>query len=172
MKKISVLIPTLNEEDNVKPLSEAIISEIAKLKKYDYEIVFIDNFSTDNTREILTEMCTKNEKIKTIFNKRNFGGIKSPMYGILQVTGDVVIVLCADFQDPPELIPQFIEKWEEGYEAVIGVKKKAKEFFGIRGIRKSFYDLADKYSEVKQIKHFDGVGLYDRTVIEQMRKVS
>lgn len=172
MKKISVVIPTLNEEENVEPLSEAIITEIKKLEKYDYEIIFIDNFSVDKTRQKLVEMCSQNDKIKAIFNKRNFGGIKSPIHGILQATGDAIIVLCADFQNPPSLIPQFVSKWEEGYEAVCAVKNKSKEFFVMKAIRSLFYSFVDKYSDVPQIKHFDGVGLYDRTVIEQIRELA
>jgi len=172
MKKISVVIPTLNEEENVEPLSNAIIEEFGKIKKYDYEIVFIDNCSTDNTRKKLEKLCNVNKKIKAIFNKRNFGGIKSPIYGILQATGDAVIVLTADFQDPPELIPQLLKKWEQGFEVVCAVKKKLKEFFVMKTIRKTFYNFVAKYSEVEQIKHFDGVGLYDRVALEQIRELA
>jgi len=173
VKKISIVVPTLNEVENVELISEAIIEAITKLKKYDYEIVFIDNFSTDGTRDKLEKLCSQNNKIKAIFNKRNFGGIKSPIYAILQTTGDAVITLCADFQDPPdELIPKFVAKWEEGYEAVCGVKVKLLEGILIKSIRKFFYNFAKKHSEVPQIKHFDGIGLYSREAVEQIRKLS
>lgn len=112
MKKISVLIPCYNEEENVVPISEAVIGIITKeLPQYDYELVFIDNDSTDKTRELLRMLCAKNPKIKAIFNARNFGQFNSPYYGILQVTGDCVISMVADFQDPVELIPKYVHEW-------------------------------------------------------------
>ena len=123
MKKISVLIPCYNEEENVGPISDAVIDIITReLPMYDYELVFIDNDSTDKTRELLRMLCAKNPKIKAIFNARNFGQFNSPYYGILQVTGDCVISMVADFQDPVELIPQYVHEWENGYKIVIGIK--------------------------------------------------
>ena len=119
MKKISILVPCYNEEENVKAISEAIINEINKLEKYDYELVFIDNCSTDNTQNIISELCSENNKIKAIFNCKNFGQFNSPYYGLQQTTGDCTILICADFQDPVEMIPKFIEEWEKGYKIVI-----------------------------------------------------
>ena len=127
MKKISVLIPCYNEEDNVVPISEPVIDIITReLPMYDYELVFIDNDSRDNTRTLLRQLCAGNPKIKAIFNARNFGQFNSPYYGILQVTGDCVISMVADFQDPVELIPKYVHEWENGYKIVIGIKTSSK----------------------------------------------
>ena len=116
MKKvISILVPTYNEEENVEPLSEAIISEVEKsLPEYDYELVFIDNDSHDETRPKLKKLCQNNPKIKAIFNAKNFGQFNSPYYGLLQTTGDCTILMCADFQDPIDMIPKFVHEWEAG----------------------------------------------------------
>ena len=128
MKKISILIPCYNEEDNVVPMSEAIVDLFAtELTAYDYELLFIDNDSHDNTRPLLREICAKNPKIKAIFNAKNFGQFNSPYYGILQTTGDCTISMVCDFQDPIELIPQYIKEWEKGYKIVIGIKTSSKE---------------------------------------------
>lgn len=171
MKKISLLMPTFNEEENIGPIIAEAKKELEKLEKYDYEIVIIDNHSTDNTRKLLEQICSNDPKVKAIFNERNFGGIKSPIHGLLQITGDCVVILCADFQDPVELIPKFVGEWEKGYEVVCGVKIAAKEFFLMRGIRKLAYIFLNKFSKINVIKHFDGVGLYDRSFIEKVREV-
>ncbi len=113
MKKISVLIPCFNEVENVKPISDAVVNQFIKnLSDYDYELIFIDNCSTDGTREVLKDICSKNKKIKAIFNAKNFGQFNSPFYGMLQTTGDCTITMCCDFQDPVELIPKFVKEWE------------------------------------------------------------
>ena len=127
MKKISILIPTYNEEENIKPLCEAIKNELKTIPKYDYEIVFIDNDSKDKTRDLIKEECKKDKRVKAIFNVKNFGQFNSPYYGMLQTTGDCTITMCADFQDPVELIHEFIKEWENGYKIVIGRKSKSKE---------------------------------------------
>ena len=116
MKKISIMIPCYNEEENVIPMSEAIVDLVnTELTSYDYELLFIDNCSTDKTREYLRMICGKNKHIKAIFNARNFGQFNSPYYGLLQTTGDCVVSMCCDFQDPIELIPIYIKEWENGY---------------------------------------------------------
>ena len=112
-KKISVMIPCYNEEENARPIYEAVKSELEKsLPQYDYEILFIDNKSTDNTRKIIREICKENKKVRAIFNCRNFGQFNSPYYGIINTSGDCCITICADFQDPVELIPQFVKEWK------------------------------------------------------------
>ena len=149
MKKISVLIPCYNEEENVVPISEAVIGIITKeLPQYDYELVFIDNDSTDKTRELLRMLCAKNPKIKAIFNARNFGQFNSPYYGILQVTGDCVISMVADFQDPVDMIPQFVREWEKGTKIVIGVKSASKERRGMYLVRECYYRLINKITDI------------------------
>ena len=171
MKKISVLIPCYNEEGNIKEIAQAIIKEMEKLKTYTYEIVFIDNHSTDKTRLILSEMCKNNKNIKAIFNVRNFGQYKSPYYGLLQTTGDCTISMCADFQDPVEMIPKFVKEWENGYKIVVGIKSKSKENPIIYFFRKCYYKLLKKISEVSQIEQFTGFGLYDKEFIDILRNL-
>lgn len=171
MKKISVVVPCFNEEENVVPISEAIIKELEALEKYDYEIIFMDNFSTDRTREYLSNICEKNKKIKAIFNTKNFGQFNSPYYGLLQATGDCAILMCADFQDPVSLIPKFVDEWENGYKIVIGIKNKSEEKRIMYFLRSVYYKIIKKLSDVEQIEHFTGFGLYDRKFIEVLRSL-
>ena len=170
MKKISVLIPCYNEEENVVPMSEAIVNLFTtELVDYDYELLFIDNDSHDNTRPLLREICAKNPKIKAIFNAKNFGQFNSPYHGILQTTGDCTISMVCDFQDPIELIPQYIKEWENGYKIVIGIKTSSKENPIMYRLRSLYYKFIKKFSDVEQIEHFTGSGLYDREFVEVLR---
>ncbi len=172
MKKISILIPCYNEVENVGPMSEAVVKMMTgTLPQYDYELVFIDNASKDGTRDKLREICKANPKIKAIFNARNFGQFNSPYYGVLQVTGDCVIQMCCDFQDPVELIPRYVSEWENGYKIVIGVKTSSRENPVMRFARTCYYKLIKAMSDVEQIEHFTGSGLYDRAFIEVLRKL-
>ena len=173
MKKISVLIPCYNEEENVEPISQAVIETLERdLPRYDYELVFIDNDSRDNTRPILRRLCQENPKIKAIFNARNFGQFNSPYYGMLQVTGDCVIEMVADFQDPVDMIPKYVKAWEEGYKIVIGNKTSSKESRVMYALRSLYYKTIKKLSDVEQIEHFTGSGLYDRDFIEVLRNLN
>ena len=170
MKKISVLIPCYNEEENVVPISKAVIDTITtELPAYDYELVFIDNDSQDNTRTLLRGLCAENPKIKAIFNAKNFGQFNSPYYGMLQCTGDCVISMVADFQDPVELIPRYVHEWENGYKIVIGIKTTSQENKFMYWLRSLYYKMIKKFSNVEQIEHFTGSGLYDRDFIEVLR---
>ena len=172
MKKVSVLIPCYNEEDNVVPMSEAITELFEKqLTQYDWELLFIDNDSHDKTRELLRKICEENSHIKAIFNAKNFGQFNSPYYGILQTTGDCTISMVCDFQDPIELIPQYLEEWENGYKIVIGIKTGSKESKIMYGLRTLYYKMIKKFSDVEQIEHFTGSGLYDRDFVEVLRKL-
>ena len=169
-KKVSILIPCYNEEENVGPMSVAIQNVFTQdLTQYDWELIFIDNDSHDRTREILREICAKDPHIKAIFNVKNFGQFNSPYHGILQTTGDCVISMVCDFQDPIELIPQYLEAWEEGYKIVIGVKSSSMENRLVRIARTIYYKMIKKFSTVEQIEHFTGSGLYDRSFIEVLR---
>jgi len=171
-KKISILVPCYNEEENVVAISEAIIKEVEeKLPKYDYELVFIDNCSTDKTRILLEGLCAENKKIKIIFNAKNFGQFNSPYYGMLQTTGDCTILICADFQDPVDMIPKFVQEWENGNKIVIGIKNKSKENKIMYFLRSCYYKLIKKISDTEQIEHFTGFGLYDKSFIEVLRKL-
>ncbi len=173
MKKISILIPCYNEQENVVPMSNAIKDLFdTELTNYDYELLFIDNDSTDNTRPLLREICSKNPHVKAIFNAKNFGQFNSPYYGILQTTGDCTISMVCDFQDPIELIPQYIKEWENGYKIVIGIKTSSKESKIMYHLRSLYYKMIKKFSDVEQIEHFTGSGLYDREFIEVLRNLN
>ena len=172
MKTVSVLIPTYNEEDNVTPLYKAVKDEFRKeLPGYRYEIIFIDNCSTDKTRERLEEICSGDKDVKAIFNARNFGQSRSPYYGLMQTTGDCAVRLCADFQEPVEMIHKFVTEWEKGSRIVVGIKTSSKEKKLMYTLRSIYYKLVKKFSDVEQIEHFTGFGLYDRAFIDVLRKL-
>lgn len=173
MKKLSILIPCYNEIENVELMAQSVINVIGEaLPMYDYELLFIDNCSTDGTRETLEKICCKNKKIKAIFNVANFGQFNSPFYGMCQTTGDCTITLCCDFQDPIELIPVFVHEWEKGHRIVSGIKTSSKENGIIYFLRTCYYRLIRNISSVKMIEHFTGFGLYDKTFISILRELN
>lgn len=170
MKTISVLIPTYNEEENILLAYDRIVSVMEnELPQYNYEIVFIDNCSTDKSRQMIKELCKRNLHIKAIFNAKNFGYSRSHFYGLTQMTGDAVVLIHADLQNPPELIPQFVEKWENGAKVVIGIKNKSRENGFVYFVRGIYYKLMKYMSEVEQIEHFTDFELLDRSFIEVLR---
>lgn len=171
MKKISIVLPTYNEEDNVIPMAETIINIFnTQLSNYDYEIIFTDNDSIDKTREKIEYLCKNNSKIKAIFNVKNFGQLRSPYNALINgAIGDCVITMCCDFQDPPEMITNFVEEWEKGYKIVIGIKNKSKENPMMYFIRTIYYKLIKYISEVGHIEHFTGFGLYDKSFINVLK---
>lgn len=169
-KTISIMVPTYNEEENVVPLADAIAAELSSsLPDYDYEILFIDNCSTDRTRELLRMLCARDRRIKAIFNARNFGQFHSPYWGLCQTSGDCAVSLCADFQDPVELIPRLVREWERGHRVVCAVKADSRENRFMRFLRSCYYALIGRLSQVRLIEHFTGFGLYDRSFIEVLR---
>lgn len=171
-KRVSVLIPCYNEQENVVPMSEAITKLFeTELRQYDWELLFIDNDSSDNTRPLLREICRKNHHVRAIFNANNFGQFNSPYYGILQTTGDCTISMVCDFQDPLDLIPRYLEAWEEGYKIVIGIKTQSRENPIMYHLRSMYYKFVKKFSDVEQIEHFTGSGLYDRDFVEVLRNL-
>ena len=170
MKKISILIPCYNEEENIVPISQAVIETMERdLPEYAFELVFIDNDSTDNTRSLIRGLCGQDRRIKAIFNARNFGQFNSPYYGMLQVTGDCVVEMVADFQDPVDMIPKYVREWEKGYKIVIGIKTSSRENKIMYWLRSCYYKTIKKLSDVEQIEHFTGSGLYDRELLEVLR---
>lgn len=172
MKTISVLIPTYNEEENILPLTQAIIDTfVSDLPTYQFEIVFIDNASIDNTRGKISSLCEENKNIKAIFNARNFGQFNSPYYGLCQTTGDCTILMCADFQDPVAMIPAFVREWEAGYKIVCGIKTASRENPLVYLFRSWYYKLIKKMSSVEQIEHFTGFGLYDKSFLTVLRNL-
>ena len=169
MRTISILTACYNEEENVEELYNRVRAEMLKVGRYKYEHLFIDNCSTDRTVEILKRIASRDRNVKVIVNARNFGHIRSPHHGLLQTTGDAVIGMVADLQDPPELIPEMIEKWEQGYPLVLCIKKGSKENPLMFWVRKRYYRLVQQLSSIKTIENFTGFGLYDRKVVEIVR---
>lgn len=166
------MIPTFNERENIGPITKAIIEEVStNLPDYDYEIVVIDNCSTDGTRDVIRSLCAQNPKIKAVLNVTNFGQFNSPFHGICQTTGDCTISIVADFQEPVSLIPTLVHKWEEGHKVVLGVKSSSKENGFIYFLRTCYYKLIKNMSSVKMIEHFSGYGLYDKTFVQLMREL-
>ena len=172
MKEISIVTSCYNEEENVELLYKQIEEVMASIKGYTYELIYIDNHSTDNTVSILRKIAKSDKNIKVIINTRNFGHIRSPYYGILQSSGDMVIYVASDLQDPPSLIPEFIHKWEEGYKVVMGVKTSSKENHIFSWFRTFYYRMLQRLSEIRLVENATGFGLYDREVIEKLRSLN
>jgi glycosyltransferase involved in cell wall biosynthesis len=173
MKKlISILTPCFNEEDNVEELYMRVKKVFDDLPNYSYEHIFIDNASTDKTVAKLKQIAANNANIKIIVNIKNFGQVRSPLHGLMQTNGEAVIGLVADLQDPPELIPKFLEKWGEGYKAVMGVKSKSEESRLMFTLRTFYYRILKLISEEEQIINATGFGLYDREIVDMVRSLN
>ncbi len=167
---LTILTPCFNEEGNVREVCRQVRAVMETLPGYDYEHLFIDNASTDRTVPILRELAAADRHVKVIINTRNFGQIRSPYHGLLQASGDAVMTCVADLQDPPDLIPQFVRRWEEGYKVVIGVKQGTADSWLMAKTRSFYYWLVGKLSsDVELVHNFTGFGLYDREVVEQAR---
>ena len=171
MKHISIVTACYNEEENVRELYERVKKVMSSFDEYSYEHIFIDNSSKDRTVDILREIAGHDRNVKVIVNTRNFGQVRSGTHALLQARGDAVIHIVADLQDPPEMITDFIRKWEDGYKIVIGIKEESEESFIFFAIRKLYYNVIGKLSEIKLIKNFTGFGLYEQKVIEILRKI-
>lgn len=172
MKKISIVIPCYNEEENIVPMSEAVTALFKnELKGYDYEIIFIDNDSSDSSQSLIREVCKKDNKIKAIFNAKNFGQFNSPYYGMLQSSGDCTLHFCCDFQDPVEMIPVMVKEWEAGNKIIVMQKNQSEENRLMYFLRSCYYKLIHKFSDVEQIEHFTGFGLYDKSFIQVLRNL-
>ncbi|PJJ30962.1 glycosyltransferase family 2 protein [Lacrimispora celerecrescens] len=172
MKTISIVVPCYNEEENINALYQAIDHIFnTELPRYTYELIFIDNDSKDRTREIIRGLCVQEKRVKGIFNAKNFGQFNSPYYAMLQSTGDCTILMAADFQDPVEMIPKYVKEWEKGYKIVIGIKKSSKENKIMYWLRSCYYKTIKKLSDVEQIEHFTGFGLYDQRFIKVLREL-
>jgi glycosyltransferase involved in cell wall biosynthesis len=171
MKKlISIVTPTFNEEKNIYSLVKEISFQMQNLD-YNYEHIIIDNASTDDTQKIITKLCLEDKKVKAIFNTKNFGHIRSPYHAILQSKGDAIILLAADFQDPPILIPQLIEKWKQGKSIVLLKRKKTKENIILEFFKKSFYRIINLISDTSLTQKTTGSGIFDKTIIDELRKI-
>ena len=171
IRTITVLTPCYNEADNVQALYDRVRAVFQPLDEYTYEHLFIDNASTDATVSILRGIAERDKNVKVIVNTRNFGHVRSPYHALLQCRGDAVIGMAADLQDPPELIPAFLEKWREGYKVVLGVKAASEESTLMFGIRRLGYSVIDRLSEVKQVRNSTGFGLYDKAFVTVLRRL-
>ena len=176
MPFISVVTACYNEEENVAEVYRQVRAVVETLpprdgEPYTYEHLFIDNASVDRTVEILRGICASDRQVKVIVNTRNFGHIRSPFHGLMQARGDAVISIVADLQDPPDMIREFVARWEAGAKVVIGVKKDSQENRAMFLVRRLFYGLIDRLSEVPQIRNFTGFGLYDRAVMDALRDI-
>ena len=171
MTKISIVNPTFNEEENIEKLCFDIKVEMEKLN-INYEHIVIDNCSTDKTIHLLKDICKKNKNVKVIVNAKNFGHIRSQFYGILQISGDACILMAADFQDPVNIIPKYIQKWQSGAKIVLGKKISSEENLFIFNIRKLFYKFINKISDTKLTENTTGAGIFDKSVINQLKNIS
>ena len=171
MTKISIVTPTFNEEQNIKKLCSDIRNEMEKLN-IEYEHIVIDNASTDKTIDIIKEICETDKKVKVIINAKNYGHIKSPVYGLMQCKGEACILMASDFQDPVNLITQYIEKWENGSKIVLGEKITSDENSFVFGIRKLFYKFLNRISDTDLTMNTTGSGIFDRSIIEKLKKIN
>lgn len=170
-KLISIISPCYNEEENIEELYRRVAFVMVSLVNYEFEYLFIDNASTDETVSKLRQICEKDKRVKVIINTRNFGHLRSPYYGLLQTRGDASIYLASDLQDPPELIPEFIKKWEEGAKVVLAVKPVSTSNPIMHKLRRMYYALLDRISDVPMVKDATGFGLYDKVVLDSVREI-
>lgn len=172
MKTITVVVPTYNEEGNIQAIYDRVQTVFeTSLADYGMQILFIDNDSQDETRKLIRELAAKDERVQAIFNATNFGFSKSCFYGLSQAEGDCAVLMFADMQDPPEVIPEMVRRWEEGYKIVLGIKSKSKENKLMYLVRGMYYGILKKISETEHISQYDGFGLYDAAFVEQLRKL-
>ena len=170
-KLISVVTPCYNEEDNIDELCQRV-AKVMDALPYDYEHIYIDNCSTDQTVPRVKEKAAKDKRIKLIVNARNFGHIRSPYHAILQTNGDACVLIASDLQDPPEMIAEFINKWEQGYKVVLAVKPESEESSLMFLVRRAYYSFVTRISEVPLIQNATGAGLFDRVVVDILRKIN
>ena len=168
-KKLSIVSGCFNEAGNVEDLVARVTKVMSALPQYDYEQIIIDNASTDGTQEILRSLAATNPRLKVILNARNFGHIRSPFHGMMQGAGDAVVYMASDLQEPPELIPDFLKKWEEGAKAVVAIKDSSDESPLFFAVRRLYYRLVEGLAETRTIQNFTGFGLYDRVIMEYCR---
>lgn len=172
MKTITVVVPTYNEEENIDLIYERIKKVFTeKISNYKYKILFIDNCSKDKTKAKIRELACCDKDVQYIFNVKNFGFSRSTFYGLTQATGDAVVLIFADMQDPPEIIEQFVYEWEQGNKVVVGIKNKSDESALMYFVRKCYYKFINMITDISHIEQFTGFGLYDKSVIEVFRQV-
>lgn len=171
-KTICIVTPCCNEVDNVREMRNAVVDVFQSQPQYDYKHLFIDNASNDGTQKVLRDLAAEDSHVQVILNARNFGHIRSPYYGLLQGSGDANILMASDLQDPPAMILDFLKKWEEGYQIVVGVKESSEESKLLYMLRTIYYRLVRSISNVELMQHVTGFGLYDRRAIEILKKIN
>lgn len=172
MSTISIIIPCWSEEKSIQQMYDRLTKVFREqLPKYNYEIIFVDDYSPDNTRAEIRKLCEKDKRVKAVFNARNFGFTRNVFASLLYGTGDATFMLFGDLQDPPELLPQMVEKWEQGHKVVIGQKTKSRESHFMYFMRTLYYKLIGALAATKQIEHFNGFGLYDKAFIDVLRQL-
>ena len=172
MKKISIVIPCFNEQENVNAAYAQIKEALEKLPDYSWEMIFMDNDSQDLTQPNIRALCEKDKRVKAIFNTRNFGPECNTVNGFLAATGDCVVWICCDLQEPPEMIVDMVHKWEQGEKLVWGQKSDTQEGVVMKVCRKVYYELISKFAETQQYQHCFAWGLYDREIVEELRKLN
>ena len=170
-KLISIVTPCYNEEGNVDELHQRIVAQMEQFPHLDFEHIYIDNASTDGTVAAIRRLASADFRVRAIVNNRNFGIIRSSNHGLLQARGDAVINMASDMQEPPELIGDFIRKWEQGCKVVAGVKPESHETAPMFALRRLYYATIGRIADIKLIPHYTGFGLYDREVIEGLRRI-
>jgi len=168
---VTIVTGCYNEVENVRPLYEALQAVFATRPQYRFEILYIDNASQDGTPEILRAIAAEDPSVKVILNARNFGHIRSPMHALMEARGDAVILMASDFQDPPEMIPRFLDAWESGHKVVMAVKERSEESWLLYQVRERYYRLLARMSDVTLVNQATGFGLYDRVVVEAIRAI-
>ena len=172
MPTISVTIPCWSEEKSVRQMYERLTKVFREqLPGYDYEIIYADDFSPDHTREEIRKLCAEDKRVKAVFNGKNFGFNRNVFASMLYGTGDATFLLFGDLQDPPDLLPEFVAKWEQGYKVIVGQKTRSDESKVMYALRTMYYKLIGRLSDSKQIQHFNGFGLYDKAFIQVMRQI-
>jgi len=169
--KISIVTPCFNEAENVNELYERVCTAINSLSSFSFEMIFIDNSSVDNTVPLLKEIASRDKRVKIIVNTRNFGHIRSPYWAVLQSTGDATICMASDLQDPPEMIPEFVAEWKKGWKVVMAIKPDSKTNPIVHFLRKMYYLILDKISDITLVRNTTGFGLYDRDVLNSIREI-
>jgi glycosyltransferase involved in cell wall biosynthesis len=169
-KRITIVTPCYNEELNVRELHRRTRAVMDALPQYEYRHVFIDNASHDGTVAVLRAMAAEFPEVQVIVNARNFGHLRSPMHAFLEADGDAMGFMCADLQEPPELFTQLLARWEEGFPVVAAIKTGSEESGLMYAIRTAYYNLVGRLTDVKVMSHFTGFGIYDRRVVEILKK--
>jgi glycosyltransferase involved in cell wall biosynthesis len=168
---VSIVVPCFNEEGNVEALFTRVKSVADEIEGVRFQVIFIDNGSVDGTQEILRKLAAADRRVKVIFNARNFGSERSPLHAFFQATGDALIPMACDLQDPPELLKEFVRHWRNGFKVVIGVKPESRESRFMFAVRSAYYRLLNRISDTPLIENFTGYGLYDREVVEVLRSI-